>query len=115
MCLRINLQNHLTELNKFSFFTDIEATMSSVVSPVLWQSGVGGITLRPQPRLDIKWLKSDLQSLLQPDNLPSLYNQMVKDGEVAGPHAEGILNSAGVTARKSKCRSLGFFFLSDFH
>lgn len=72
------------------------------MTSVMWQGGVGGITLRPQPRLDIKWLKSDLQSLLQPDNLPSLYNQMVKDGEVAGPHAEGILNSAGVTARKSE-------------
>ncbi|XP_071532835.1 E3 ubiquitin-protein ligase HERC2 isoform X2 [Panulirus ornatus] len=76
--------------------------MTAVGSPLIWQGGMGGVTLRPQPRLDVKWLKSDLQSLLQPDNLPSLYNQMVKDGEVAGPHVEGILNSAGVTARKGE-------------
>lgn len=74
--------------------------MTAVGQPLLWQGGMGGVTLRPQPRLDVKWLKSDLQSLLQPDNLPSLYNQMVKDGEVAGPHVEGILNSVGVTARR---------------
>lgn len=68
----------------------------------MWQGWTGGVSLRPQARLDVKWLKSDLQSLLQPDNLPSLYNQMVKDGEVVGPHVEGILNSAGATARKGE-------------
>ncbi|XP_042876756.1 E3 ubiquitin-protein ligase HERC2-like isoform X6 [Penaeus japonicus] len=85
-------------------FQDLEnkTTMTAVGQPLLWQGGMGGVTLRPQPRLDVKWLKSDLQSLLQPDNLPSLYNQMVKDGEVAGPHAEGILNSVGVTARRGE-------------
>lgn len=84
------------------YFSENRSTMTAVGQPLLWQGGIGGVTLRPQPRLDVKWLKSDLQSLLQPDNLPSLYNQMVKDGEVAGPHAEGILNSVGVTARKGE-------------
>lgn len=76
--------------------------MSGASPQLIWQGWIGAVTLRPQPRLDVKWLKSDLQNLLQPDNLPSLYNQMVKDGEVAGPHVEGILNSAGVTARKGE-------------
>lgn len=69
---------------------------------LMWQGWTGGVSLRPQVRLDVKWLKSDLQSLLQPENLPSLYNQMVKDGEVVGPHVEGILNSAGAIARKGE-------------
>ncbi|KAK8398901.1 hypothetical protein O3P69_004178 [Scylla paramamosain] len=77
-------------------------TMTAMNCDLVWQGWTGGVSLRPQARLDSKWLKSDLQSLLQPDNLPSLYNQMVKDGEVVGPHVEGILNSAGATARKGE-------------
>ncbi|KAB7494648.1 E3 ubiquitin-protein ligase HERC2, partial [Armadillidium nasatum] len=67
------------------------------LSPVM---GLNNVNFRPQARLDTKWLKSDLRSLLESDNLPIFYNQMVKDGEVTGPHSSGILNSAGATAKK---------------
>lgn len=83
--------------------------MTAMNCELVWQGWTGGVSLRPQARLDSKWLKSDLQSLLQPDNLPSLYNQMVKDGEVVGPHVEGILNSAGATARKGELKMLSCF------
>ncbi|XP_076028585.1 E3 ubiquitin-protein ligase HERC2 isoform X2 [Oratosquilla oratoria] len=66
------------------------------------RGGCWGMTLRPQPRLDARWLKTDLQSMLQTDNLPSMYNQLVKDGEVAGPFSDGLLNSVGATAKKGE-------------
>lgn len=67
------------------------------LSPIM---GLNNVNFRPQVRLDTKWLKSDLRNLLEADNLPIFYNQMVKDGEVTGPHTSGILNSAGATAKK---------------
>ncbi|XP_022244118.1 E3 ubiquitin-protein ligase HERC2-like isoform X2 [Limulus polyphemus] len=38
--------------------------------------------LRPQVRLDSKWLKMDLQAAFKKDSLPDLWNEMVKDGEL---------------------------------
>ena len=61
---------------------------------------LNNVNFRPQLRLDTKWLKSDLRSLLEEDNLSIFYNQMIKDGEVTGSNATGLLNSAGATAKK---------------
>lgn len=61
------------------------------------------VVLRIQKRLDSKWLKTgDLQRLVDPEGLYYLWNEMVKDGEVTGPFNEGLLNSAGIVAKKSK-------------
>ncbi|XP_044262446.1 E3 ubiquitin-protein ligase HERC2 isoform X2 [Tribolium madens] len=59
-------------------------------------------TLRPQPRLDLKWLKTDLQSVLTGDSLVNCWNSLIADGEVTGAFSDGLLNSAGVTARKGE-------------
>lgn len=59
--------------------------------------------LRPQQRLDLKWLKSDLQAVFySQDSLNSLWNGLMNDGELTGPFSDGLLNSAGVTARKGE-------------
>ena len=68
------------------------------------------IVLRIQRRLDSKWVKTDLQKLLEPDGVAHLWNEMVKDGEITGAFSDGLLNAAGITARKGK---LPFFF-ADF-
>lgn len=60
-------------------------------------------TLRPQPRLDLKWLKADLHAIFSvPDRLVSTWNGLIADGELTGPFSDGLLNSAGVTARKAE-------------
>lgn len=60
-------------------------------------------TLRPQPRLDLKWLKTDLQSVLtEGDSLINCWNSLIADGELTGAFSDGLLNSAGVTARKGE-------------
>lgn len=60
------------------------------------------VVLRIQRRLDTKWVKTDLQKLLDPDGLAYLWNEMVKDGEITGSFSDGLLNTAGITARKGK-------------
>ncbi|KAJ8681467.1 hypothetical protein QAD02_017254 [Eretmocerus hayati] len=59
-------------------------------------------TLRPEPRLDAKWLKVDLQRFLWRDGLSELWNEMIRDGEIAGAFSDGLVNSAGVVARKGE-------------
>lgn len=64
------------------------------------------VVLRMQRRLDSKWVKTDLQKLLDPDGLAHLWNEMVKDGEITGSFSDGLLNSAGITARRGLQRTL---------
>ncbi|XP_056632300.1 E3 ubiquitin-protein ligase HERC2 isoform X1 [Diorhabda sublineata] len=60
-------------------------------------------TLRPQPRLDIKWLKTNLETLFtSQDNLINSWNGLITDGELTGDFSVGRLNSAGVTARQGE-------------
>lgn len=60
-------------------------------------------TLRPQPRLDLKWLKTDLQSLFNGhDSLANCWNGLITDGELTGNFSVGLLNSAGVTAKQGE-------------
>ncbi|XP_021378315.1 E3 ubiquitin-protein ligase HERC2-like isoform X2 [Mizuhopecten yessoensis] len=58
--------------------------------------------LRPQQRLDTKWLKTDIQAAFQRDGLSQLWNELVKDGEIAASNNDGLINSAGVLARKGE-------------
>ncbi|KAJ8985747.1 hypothetical protein NQ317_014400 [Molorchus minor] len=59
--------------------------------------------LRPQPRLDIKWLKTNLESLfIGQDNLINCWNGLISDGELTGEFSVGLLNSAGVTAKQGE-------------
>lgn len=58
--------------------------------------------LYTQPRLDVKWLKTDIQQCLTPDGLATLWNELIKDGELTGLFSDGILNSAGVVSKKGK-------------
>ena len=59
--------------------------------------------LRAQPRLDLKWLKTDLSGIFRSqDDLSCLWNNLINDGELTGPFSDGLLNSAGVTARKGE-------------
>ena len=58
------------------------------------------IVLRIQRRLDSKWIKTDLQKLLNSDGLAQLWNEMVRDGEITGSFSDGLLNAAGITSRK---------------
>ncbi|XP_018562377.1 E3 ubiquitin-protein ligase HERC2 isoform X2 [Anoplophora glabripennis] len=60
-------------------------------------------TLRPQPRLDIKWLRTNLETLFSgQDNLINCWNGLIADGELTGEFSEGLLNSAGVTAKQGE-------------
>lgn len=60
-------------------------------------------TLRPQPRLDIKWLKTNLETLFSgQDNLINCWNGLIVDGELTGDFSVGLLNSAGVTAKQGE-------------
>ncbi|XP_072386929.1 E3 ubiquitin-protein ligase HERC2 [Diabrotica undecimpunctata] len=60
-------------------------------------------TLRPQPRLDIKWLKTNLETLFtSQDNLINCWNGLITDGELTGDFSVGRLNSAGVTAKQGE-------------
>ncbi|XP_034934449.1 E3 ubiquitin-protein ligase HERC2 [Chelonus insularis] len=63
-------------------------------------SGQLNITIRSEARLDAKWLKTDLRRLLCRDGLAELWNGMVRDGEIIGNFSDGLVNSAGVIARK---------------
>ncbi|XP_011304625.1 E3 ubiquitin-protein ligase HERC2 [Fopius arisanus] len=63
-------------------------------------SGQLSIKVRPEPRLDTKWLKTDLQRFLCRDGLAELWNGMVRDGEIVGSFSDGLINAAGVVSRK---------------
>lgn len=58
------------------------------------------ITVRPEVRLDAKWLKTDLQRFLYRDGLAELWNEMVRDGEIVGSFSDGLINAAGIVAKK---------------
>lgn len=58
------------------------------------------IIMRPEIRLDAKWLKTDLKRILCRDGLAELWNEMVRDGEIVGSFSDGIVNAAGIIARK---------------
>lgn len=61
------------------------------------------IQLRPQTRLDLKWLKTDLQLLFSGvDNLSNCWNGLVSDGELTGPFSEYLFNSTGVASKKGE-------------
>ncbi|XP_020288916.1 E3 ubiquitin-protein ligase HERC2 isoform X1 [Pseudomyrmex gracilis] len=60
------------------------------------------ITVRPEVRLDSKWLKTDLQRFLYRDGLCELWNEMVRDGEIVGSFSDGLVNSAGIVAKKGE-------------
>ncbi|XP_076284957.1 E3 ubiquitin-protein ligase HERC2 isoform X1 [Lasioglossum baleicum] len=60
------------------------------------------IVVRPEIRLDAKWLKTDLKRLLYRDGLAKLWNEMIRDGEIVGSFSDGLINSAGITARKGE-------------
>lgn len=62
------------------------------------------ITVRPDVRLDTKWLKTDLQRFLYRDGLAELWNEMVRDGEIVGSFSDGLINSAGIVAKKGMNR-----------
>jgi len=64
------------------------------------------IVLRIQQRLDSKWVKTDLQRLLDSDGLTQLWNEMVRDGEITGSFSDGLLNAAGITSRRGKAIEL---------
>lgn len=58
-------------------------------------------TLRPQSRLDLKWLKTDLQLLFSSqDGLNNLWNCLISDLELTGPFSNGLLNFAGALSKK---------------
>ncbi|XP_052796353.1 E3 ubiquitin-protein ligase HERC2-like isoform X2 [Mya arenaria] len=56
--------------------------------------------LRPQPRHDPKWLKTDLQVAFDNEGLSQLWNELVRDGEIVSGSNSGLINSAGVLAKK---------------
>ncbi|XP_061183765.1 E3 ubiquitin-protein ligase HERC2-like isoform X1 [Saccostrea echinata] len=58
--------------------------------------------LRPQQRLDKRWAKTNLQGVFNRDELSSLWNELVKEGEISVSHNDGLINSAGVLARKGE-------------
>ncbi|XP_064481734.1 E3 ubiquitin-protein ligase HERC2-like isoform X2 [Ornithodoros turicata] len=62
--------------------------------------------LRPQPHLDTKWLKTDLQLLFSYEGLIHSWNEMVKDGELqlAGADESSLQNiGKGVPNRVTTC------------
>ena len=55
---------------------------------------------RPQQHLDAKWLNPDLQEALHnPDDLATLFNSLLLDREICFDAGNGLVNSAGVTAK----------------
>lgn len=63
----------------------------------------GEASLRPQPRLDIKWLNTDLELIFSSqDSLNNCWNGLIADGELIGNFSVGLLNSAGVTAKQGE-------------
>ncbi|XP_044756400.1 E3 ubiquitin-protein ligase HERC2 [Coccinella septempunctata] len=64
--------------------------------------------LKPQPRLDLKWLKLDIPSLFSSqENLINNWNELVVDGELIGPFTDELVNCVGVVAKKGE---LGKFY-----
>ncbi|XP_066595212.1 E3 ubiquitin-protein ligase HERC2 [Prorops nasuta] len=59
-------------------------------------------TVRPEVRLDAKWLKTDLQRFLCRDGSAELWNEMVRNGEIVGNFSDGLVNAAGVIAKKGE-------------
>ncbi|KAF5273445.1 hypothetical protein FQA39_LY07462 [Lamprigera yunnana] len=61
------------------------------------------VKLRPQSRLDLKWLKTDLQVVFSSsDGIDSLWNGLIHDGELVGNFSDQFINSAGVSSRKGE-------------
>ncbi|KAK7097783.1 E3 ubiquitin-protein ligase HERC2-like isoform X3 [Littorina saxatilis] len=56
--------------------------------------------LRPQSRLDGKWLKRNIQLALTHEGLSELWNELVKDGELLPATTEALVNTAGALASK---------------
>ncbi|XP_074649618.1 E3 ubiquitin-protein ligase HERC2-like [Tubulanus polymorphus] len=57
--------------------------------------------LRPVPRLDPKWLKTDIRlAFYSKEGLSQLWNELVRDREVLSRNADGIYNKCGVLAKK---------------
>lgn len=55
---------------------------------------------RPQHHLDAKWLNPDLQEALHdPEALTTLFNSLLQDKEIYFEASNGLVNSAGVTAK----------------
>lgn len=67
------------------------------------------IIVRPEVRLDAKWLKTELHRFLCQDGLAELWNEMIRDGEIIGPFSDGMVNSAGVVAKK------GYYYFHYFN
>lgn len=58
-------------------------------------------TLRTQSRLDMKYLKINLETIFTShDSLTNCWNGLITDGELVGDFSVGLLNSAGVTAKQ---------------
>lgn len=64
------------------------------------------IVIRPEILLDAKWLKTDLKRLRYRDGLAELWNEMVHDGEIVGSFSDGLINAAGIIAKKGSKRAL---------
>ncbi|XP_048524463.1 E3 ubiquitin-protein ligase HERC2 [Dendroctonus ponderosae] len=65
--------------------------------------GRGDIQLRAQPRLDLQWLKMNVESIFHSnENLVNTWNALISDGEVTGNFSPGLLNSAGVMAKEGE-------------
>ncbi|KAF5270348.1 hypothetical protein FQR65_LT05536 [Abscondita terminalis] len=61
------------------------------------------IKLRPQSRLDLKWLKTDLQIVFNSsDGVDNLWNGLINDGELVGSFSDELINSAGVSSKKGE-------------
>lgn len=59
--------------------------------------------LRAQPRLDIKWLKTNIENIyFTNENLVNTWNTLITDGEITGNFSTGLLNSAGVMAKEGE-------------
>ncbi|KAF7266968.1 hypothetical protein GWI33_019752 [Rhynchophorus ferrugineus] len=59
--------------------------------------------LRAQHRLDLKWLKTNMENLFYGnENLVNVWNGLISDGEVTGDFSIGLLNSAGVIAKEGQ-------------
>ncbi|XP_030756884.1 E3 ubiquitin-protein ligase HERC2 [Sitophilus oryzae] len=59
--------------------------------------------LRAQPRLDLKWLKMNVENLFYGyENLVNVWNGLISDGELTGGFSTGLLNSAGVMSKEGE-------------
>ncbi|XP_068720941.1 E3 ubiquitin-protein ligase HERC2-like [Montipora capricornis] len=59
-------------------------------------------SLRPQPRLDTKWLKTDIQVAFTHEGLKRLWNELVKDGEIPCKPTDVKINCDGVPSQKGE-------------